>query len=181
MTCVQDTRTLEFDWNLDEAEFKCVLPIGFVIGGIGKDYTYLDEVEVLAPGFKCSKLSKMAPYPHKIIGASAGFVLGQSVVCGGAIFAYVECSQHIEGSQHCNRNYECVKTLGGSEWCTGPKTDKCYTYDLFAQTWIKLEVGLKTARVYSGSTVMPDGTFWILGGVGTGKVLDSTEILSMKR
>ena len=73
-----------------------------------------------------------------------------------------------------------MKTTGGSEWCTGPKTKHCYSYDFIQKSWIKV-AELKTARAYAGSVTMPDGTFWILGGVGTKSVLKSTEIISWKR
>ena len=32
-----------------------------------------------------------------MIGASAGFVLGQNIVCGGGTQTYVECSKNSEG------------------------------------------------------------------------------------
>lgn len=129
MTCELDSETNQHDWNIAETEFACIEPIAFVIGGIAADYTYLNEVEVLAPGFDCSKQLPIVPYPHKIVGASAGYALGQSIVCGGGKFEYVECRRHAEGSRVCNTNIQCVKTTGGAEWCTGPKTSDCFSYN----------------------------------------------------
>jgi hypothetical protein len=40
---------------------------------------------------------------------------------------------------------------------------------------------LRTARAYAASVVMPDGTFWILGGVSKSSVLKSTEKLSFDK
>ena len=36
MTC------LGLDWDIQEKEFRCIEPIGLVIGGIGQDYDYLN-------------------------------------------------------------------------------------------------------------------------------------------
>ena len=107
------------------------------------------------------------------------FILGQNIVCGGAIKTYVECTKHSEGSFKCDRNVECVQTTGGSEWCTGPKTKNCYSYDFIDKSWNKV-AELKTARAYAGSVTMPDGTIWIMGGIGRKSVLKSTEILQFK-
>ena len=102
----------DFDWDMSPEEFICVEPVGFVIGGIAKDYSYLSEVEILAPGLDCtippeSKFDPMTgkeltyditDYPHEIIGASAGHMLGQNIVCGGAIVDYADCDIHeLEG------------------------------------------------------------------------------------
>jgi hypothetical protein len=130
MTCELDSKTNQHDWDIVETEeFGCIEPIGFVIGGIAADTTYLNEVEILAPGYDCSMQPPIVPYPHRIVGSSAGYALGQSIVCGGAKFEYVECKRHAEGSTVCNTNMQCVKSTGGSEWCTGPKTADCFTYN----------------------------------------------------
>ena len=108
-------------------EFICVEPVGLIIGGIARNYSYLDEVEILAPGMDCtipeeSKFDAMtgkkvptgiANYPAKVIGASAGFFQGQNIVCGGAIENYTECEVFdAEGSNICDRNIDCVTTKG---------------------------------------------------------------------
>ena len=112
MTCKFDKKLKDYDWDIDPELFICVEPVGFVIGGIAKDYSYLNEVEILAPGLDCtipigSKLDPMTgkeltnditDYPHEIIGASAGYMLGQNIVCGGAIMDYTDCSIYeVEG------------------------------------------------------------------------------------
>ena len=40
---------------------------------------------------------------------------------------------------------------------------------------------LRDERAHAGSLTMPDGTFWILGGAGQKKVLDTVEILNYRR
>ena len=32
--------------------------------------------------------------------------------------------------QVCSRNVECVETLGRTKWCSGPKTSRCYTFNI---------------------------------------------------
>ena len=71
----------------------------------------------------------LTPYPHKVKGTVSGFLMGSAIVCGGGEMIYVDCTKHNEGSKQCDRNYECVETTGGTQWCTGPKTDLCYAYD----------------------------------------------------
>ena len=117
----------DFDWDISPEEFICVEPVGLIIGGIARNYSYLDEVEILAPGMDCtipeeSKFDAMtgkkvstgiANYPAKVIGASAGFFQGQNIVCGGAIENYTECEVFdAEGSNICDRNIDCVTTKG---------------------------------------------------------------------
>ena len=175
MTCLNTK-----DWDIDQSEFICIQPVGMVIGGIAKNYDYLNEVEVLAPGLDCSTQGLFEPYPYKIIGASGGFTIGQNIVCGGATKTYVECGKNGEGSITCDRNVDCVETTGGSQWCTGPKTTECHSYDFIQKSWNKV-ADLKEARAYAGSVTMPDGSLWIMGGVGIKKVLTSTEILTFRR
>ena len=68
-----------------------------------------------------------------------------------------------------------METLGGTLWCTGPKTKECYTYDpLLKKDWI-FATNLKASRVYQASTVSGDGTLWLIGGIGTSSILKSTE------
>ena len=68
---------------------------------------------------------------------------------------------------------------GGAKWCTGPKTKRCYSYQLVDDTWIHATDLIK-ARVYAGTTTMPGGTLWIMGGVGVKSVLRSSEIVQFK-
>ena len=86
----------------------------------------------------------------KVIGASAAFLFGQNIVCGGAIENYTECQIHAEGSNICDRNIDCVTTKGGAKWCTGPKTKYCYSYQLVSETWvhvIDLIKGMKISKL----------------------------------
>ena len=46
-------------------------------------------------------------------------------------------------------------------------------------TWIHA-IDLIKARVYAGTTTMPGGTLWIMGGVGVKSVLRSSEIVQFK-
>ena len=32
--------------------------------------------------------------------------------------------------QVCSRNVECVEALGRTKWCSGPKTSRCYTFNI---------------------------------------------------
>jgi hypothetical protein len=69
---------------------------------------------------------------------------------------------------------------GGAKWCTGPKTKRCYSYQLVDDTWVHA-IDLIKARVYAGTTTMPGGTLWIMGGVGVKSVLRSSEIVQFKK
>ena len=178
MTCQYETKTQDYDWNRQPDEFVCVRAVGLVIGGIAADSTYLSEVEVLAPGYDCERQAPLPDYPLEVIGASAGFIQGHNLVCGGAAMTYVDCGPHSEGSKLCDRNVDCVRTEGGSRWCTGPKIRKCYSLDLINGTW-KHEVDLLKPRAYAASIVMSDGSFRLMGGVGTSAVLRSSETLQM--
>ena len=53
MTCIENPDIDDFEWSIAEAEFVCVRPVGFVIGGQDDSLRYLNDVEVLAPGFNC--------------------------------------------------------------------------------------------------------------------------------
>ena len=65
-----------------------------------------------------------------VIGASGAFINGQTIVCGGATEKYLHCNTiNGEGNLKCDRNVDCVTSLGGSKWCSGPKIDECYSYD----------------------------------------------------
>ena len=55
MTCLETQ-----DWDVAQSEFRCIEPIGLIIGGIAQNYNYLDEVEVLAPGFDCANQGKIS-------------------------------------------------------------------------------------------------------------------------
>ena len=128
ITCLWDKSEEDFLWDIDSSLFICVEPIGLIIGGIAQDYTYLNEIEILAPSMTCNR-QKLPDYPMRVMGASAGFILGQNLVCGGATYEYTDCDIHAERSQICDRNIDCIQTHQGPEWCTGPKTNKCFSYD----------------------------------------------------
>ena len=51
---------------------------GFVIGGQDKSLRYLNDVEVLAPGFDCSE-TELNPFPIRLKWASAAFINGQTI------------------------------------------------------------------------------------------------------
>lgn len=91
-------------------------------------FSYLDEVEVVAPGFTC-KDKMLPPFPFQVVGTVSTFMLGKSIVCGGGKMDYVECTASADGENICERNIECVSTPGKAQWCTGPKLDDCYSYD----------------------------------------------------
>ena len=93
-------------------------------------FSYLRDVELLTPGFDCPKHKQVAPYPYRVTGASTGYVDGQILVCGGATVDYMECHEGYEQNYYCDRNVECVKTTGGTQWCSGPKVNKCFTLDV---------------------------------------------------
>ena len=78
MICQLDEELGDFEWNKEPQLFACVEPLAFIIGGQSHDLNYLDEVEVLAPGFDCSG-QDIAPYPLQIIGASGGYINGKSI------------------------------------------------------------------------------------------------------
>jgi hypothetical protein len=80
-----------------------------------------------------------------------------AAVCGGARTTYDSCIRS-NTAQYCQRNAQCVTSAGGSLWCTGPKTGACYTYDRYLKkSWVWSAKGLKTARAYAASVVLPDG------------------------
>ena len=175
-TCIIDDDTGEYEWDVEEALFACVPPIGFVIGGIDNEYKYVDTVEVVAPGFTCSS-TDIPVYPHKVVGTVSGYITGHNIVCGGALMEYTDCSLHPEKSQHCKTNIECVDTAGGTKWCTGPKIQECYSYDTVSKVWNQV-LNLKTARALASGTVTSSGNFWVSGGYGKTKILDTTEVIS---
>jgi len=83
-------------------------------------------------------------------------------------------------ANYCDRNAECIQTLGGALWCTGPKVNTCYTYDrYFTKKWVLAAKTLKTARAYAASVALPDGRLWILGGAGTSSILKSKEFIQV--
>ena len=105
-TCTYDKKSKDFVWDVEDAKLQCIAAVGLVIGGIKQDYRYTNEVEVFAPGFKC-KYPMLAPYPHEVIGTSSGFTLGLNIVCGGALYEYVNCKKHAEGSNDCKTGRKC--------------------------------------------------------------------------
>ena len=147
-----------------------------VVGGIDNKKNYLNDVELLAPGKSCHN-EKMPPFPLKVaapVGAFAG--KGSTVVCGGATTLYRNCKVYPGDKKICENNLECVKTAGEAEWCTGPKTDACYTFNILTDRWEK-SGKLLQPRAYASSVVLSNGKVWVLGGLGRTEVLKSTEIL----
>ncbi len=128
MTCKFVSKMQDFDWDLPAEDFASAEPIALLIGGQNNDLRYLDEVEIVSPDLNCQKRF-LGNFPQRIIGASAGFINGETIVCGGAIESYESCEIHKEGNNVCDRNAECATTKGGALWCTGPKTARCYTYE----------------------------------------------------
>ncbi|XP_059080288.1 uncharacterized protein LOC131878354 isoform X2 [Tigriopus californicus] len=175
--CVVDPITNTTKWDLDiTTNFECKPGIDIVIGGVGPEKDYMDTVEMFAPGNTCHQKQgpKMA---NKLIGVSADFIYGSAVVCGGASQDYINCKSGIGGSRVCGDNVQCVTTLGGTPWCTGPKTKRCLVYDKeLTQSWLHT-FDLKMPRVYAASLKLPDGSLWILGGISEDNILSSTEIV----
>lgn len=100
-----------------------------------------------------------------------------ALVCGGARSTYTDCAVQTVGKT-CARNAECIKSSGGSLWCTGPKISTCYIYKRYpTNTWIASPISLSTPRAYAASVVLPDGRIWVLGGAGSTNVLKSTEFI----
>ena len=98
-----------------------------LVGGMNNKYAYLSDVELYAPGLPCHQ-QNLSPYPLKVVGATGNLAgNGQVIVCGGAQQKYSGCTG--VGHRACVRNSECVITKGGAEWCFGPKTKDCYTYE----------------------------------------------------
>ena len=89
-------------------------------------------------------------------GAFAG--MGSTVICGGARSTYENCATHAGDKRICSHNVECVETAGGAEWCTGPKTTDCYSYNIIANPprWEKT-ADLLEARAYASHVVLPSG------------------------
>lgn len=56
----------------------CLVFSGFVIGGQDESLRYLNDVEVLAPGFDCSE-KELNPFPIRLKWASAAFINGQTI------------------------------------------------------------------------------------------------------
>lgn len=129
MTCVYDADKADFDWNLRPDDFSCVKPVALLIGGQDESLRYLSEVEMLAPDLTCGdKIASQLPEP--LMGAMGAFVNGLTILCGGATEGYLHCHPVAgEGNFQCDRNVDCVKTTGGTQWCTGPKSNRCYTYE----------------------------------------------------
>lgn len=111
--------------------------------------SYLSDATLFAPGRSCHGQPTRYPLPYPTMGASAQFFGGQAVVCGGARERYFGCADLEGGARECQGgshnaalgtgkilhlfnfagNVQCVETLGGSQWCSGPKTDVCLVYD----------------------------------------------------
>lgn len=175
--CIVDPATNTTRWDLDVTKnFECKPGIDIVIGGVGPDRDYLDTVEMFAPGNTCHK--KQGPKMfNKLIGMSADFIYGSAVVCGGASQDYINCKNGIGGSRVCGDNTQCVTTIGGTPWCTGPKVKQCLVYDKdLTKSWLR-KFDMKIARVYAASLKLPDGSLWILGGISEDNILASTEII----
>jgi hypothetical protein len=109
----------------------------------------------------------------------SAFTNGIAFICGGARTVYAGCTAKSTGNL-CTRNADCVTTVGGSSWCTGPKIPTCFVYDRYlTRNWIKSALSLITARAYAASVVLPDGHVWVLGGAGSTNVLQSTELIEI--
>lgn len=94
---------------------------------------------------------------------------------------YVDCVKHPEGSNFCDRDIECVTTTGGARWCTGPKTGNCYSYDPYLTKDWSYVLSLRTPRAYAASAVLPNGELWISGGAGKSAILNTIEIIYVKK
>ena len=98
-----------------------------LVGGIDEQNRYLDDVELYAPGLPCHQ-RKLPPYPLRVIGATGNMAgRGKVVICGGSQYTYSGCTGSIR--RECERNVECVTTSGGAQWCFGPRTKYCYSYE----------------------------------------------------
>ena len=51
LTLFYDKKLKDFDWDMSPEEFICVESVGLIIGGISRNYSYLDEVEILGKFF----------------------------------------------------------------------------------------------------------------------------------
>ena len=80
-----------------------------MIGGQDQSLRYLDDVELLAPGFDCSEQEEMKPFPIRIKWAAAAFINGQTI--GTLPFAtffkqheivFFMCRENIEKSSFLN-------------------------------------------------------------------------------
>ena len=93
-----------------------------LVGGMGNKKSYLDDVELYAPGLPCHQ-HKLPPYPMKVIGATGNFAKsGRAIVCGGSVQKYVNIRSKSQA------NLECTSLQGIPDWCLGPKTKECYSY-----------------------------------------------------
>ena len=180
-TCLYHNASKQFMWDVEDYQLQCIQSVGLVVGGMLPSTEYTDHVEILAPGYTC-KYSNLPNYPYKIVGVALGYTLGQNIVCGGGIMEYVHCHRHpMEGSNVCETDMQCVKTSGGTRWCTGPKTDECYSYDYVSEVWNQAQVSLSKARAYAASVVLPNEELWISGGAGKKSILKSIEIFHVTR
>ena len=106
---------------------RLFISFSMLVGGMDDNNTYLDDVELYAPGLPCHQM-KLAPYPNKVTGATGDMAGdGKIIICGGAQKYYSGCTEGLE--RHCERNVECVTTEGGTKWCFGSRTNNCYTYE----------------------------------------------------
>lgn len=181
-TCLYDESIDDYEWSISDDRLKCVKGIALIIGGIQANYEYTNDVEVFHPNVEC--VSRPPAYPFKVVGTVSGFTKGQNIVCGGGKMEYADCSRHYEGSWDCGTDMDCVKTQGGARWCTGPKTKECYSllidYIEGKEKWTKV-IDMREARAYASAAVVPNGDFWITGGVSRSKILDTIEILSVDK
>ena len=70
MKCVpvRDKLTYEitkFEWDQAPDNFKCVDSITIALGGIDENFSYLNDVEIIAPNMKCHN-EKLPAYPIKV-------------------------------------------------------------------------------------------------------------------
>ena len=65
---VRDKLTYEitkFEWDQAPDNFKCVDSITIALGGIDENFSYLNDVEIIAPNMKCHN-EKLPAYPIKV-------------------------------------------------------------------------------------------------------------------
>ncbi|TRY76546.1 hypothetical protein TCAL_11396, partial [Tigriopus californicus] len=177
VTCQFHNDNQSYHWSGDLSLMSCPELVGIVVGGKDRTSTYLKSVEVFSNDEDQCQAKKLPDYPFDVAGPVSGSVDGFGIVCGGATNSYVECTNRKGGGKVCDRNVEYVETKGGSRWYDGPKTTQCHYYDHeLTHTWLRT-VDLKEARAYASSAPLPTGELWILGGLGSKSILDSTEIV----
>ena len=178
-TCLQDPLTLAYHWSRDMTEFRCSRQVAIVVGGTTPLLEYVRTAEVFNPSLPLCSGRIMADYPEKVTGAVSGRVSGVGVICGGARELYVDC-RATNGGNACEKNAEYATTKGGARWYSGPKSRNCYAFQdpnaAGGETWALIGQ-LREARSDAAAVDLPDGSMWILGGLGNDDLLLTTEIV----